>query len=90
MAGKDIPLSESSTKSTKRSMSSNCSLTENFGKMSLTLCLTQTISKNILVEHSPLEEVYIFFDTTTYDEIERDVKVMFAPYWSAGSYLLMF
>ena len=64
---------------------------ENFGKMSLTLCLTQTISKNILVEHSPLEEVYIFFDTTTYDEIERDVKVMFAPYpWSAGSYLLMF
>ena len=34
-----------------------------------------------------MEEVYIFFDTTTYDEIERDVKVMYAPYWSAGSYL---
>ena len=31
--------------------------------------------------------MYIFFDTTTYDEIERDVKVMYAPYWSAGSYL---
>ena len=30
-----------------------------------------------LIEHSPLEEVYIFFDTVTYDEIERDVKVKF-------------
>ena len=27
------------------------------------------------VEHIPLEVVYIFFDTATYNEIERDVKV---------------
>ena len=28
------------------------------------------------MEHSPLGAVYIFFDTSTYDEIERDVKVV--------------
>ena len=28
-----------------------------------------------LIEHAPLEAVYIFFDTATFDEIERDVKV---------------
>ena len=28
-----------------------------------------------LMEHSPLGAVYIFFDTATYDEIERDEKV---------------
>ena len=27
------------------------------------------------VEHGPLEAVYIFFDTATYNEIERDFKV---------------
>ena len=27
------------------------------------------------VAHAPLEAVYIFFDTATYNEIERDVKV---------------
>ena len=27
------------------------------------------------VEHAPLKLVQIFFDTATYDEIERDVKV---------------
>ena len=27
------------------------------------------------VEHAQLEAVYIFFDTATYNEIERDVKV---------------
>ena len=27
--------------------------------------------------HAPLEAVYIYFDTATYDEIERDVKVAF-------------
>ena len=27
------------------------------------------------LENSPLEAVYIYFDTSTYDEIERDVKV---------------
>ena len=29
-----------------------------------------------MVEHAPLQHVYIFFDTATFDEIERDVKVM--------------
>ena len=29
----------------------------------------------VSVEYSPLQVVYIFFDTATYDEIERDVKV---------------
>ena len=28
-----------------------------------------------LIEHAPLEAIYIYFDTATYDEIERDVKV---------------
>ena len=27
------------------------------------------------MEHAPLEAVYIFFDSATFDEIERDVKV---------------
>ena len=27
------------------------------------------------LEHAPLEAVYIYFDTATYDEIERDEKV---------------
>ena len=30
-----------------------------------------------MLEHAPLEAVYIYFDTATYDEIESDVKVMF-------------
>ena len=29
------------------------------------------------LEHAPLEAVYIYFDTATYDEIERDEKVSF-------------
>ena len=29
------------------------------------------------LEHAPLEAVYIYFDTATYDEIERDEKVVF-------------
>ena len=28
-----------------------------------------------MIEHAPLEAVYIYFGTATYDEIERDVKV---------------
>ena len=28
-----------------------------------------------MLDHAPLEAVYIFFDTATYNEIERDVKV---------------
>ena len=30
-----------------------------------------------MLEHAPLKSVYIFFDTATYDEIERDEKVKF-------------
>ena len=29
----------------------------------------------VTFEYAPLQVVYIFFDTATYDEIERDVKV---------------
>merc|ERR1712079_608693 len=29
----------------------------------------------MMLEHAPLETVYIYFDTATYDEIERDEKV---------------
>ena len=28
-----------------------------------------------MLDHAPLEAVYIYFDTATYDEIERDEKV---------------
>ena len=28
------------------------------------------------LEHAPLQAVYIYFDTATYDEIERDEKVL--------------
>ena len=34
----------------------------------------------MLVDHAPLEEVYVFFDTATYDQIERDVKVNVANF----------
>ena len=30
-----------------------------------------------MLEYGPLEAVYIYFDTETYDEIERDQKVRF-------------
>ena len=29
-----------------------------------------------MLDHTPLEEVYIYFETATYDEIERDEKVI--------------
>ena len=35
----------------------------------------QLVSATML-EHAPLEAVYVYFDTATYDEIESDVKVM--------------
>ena len=36
------------------------------------------------MEHAPLEAVYIYFDTATYDKIERDEKVMWiGDPWSA-------
>ena len=30
-----------------------------------------------MLEHAPLEAVYVYFDTAVYDEIERDIKVIF-------------
>ena len=39
------------------------------------------------LEHAPLEVVYIYFDTATFDEIERDVKVDFKGF--LGIMLLM-
>ena len=32
---------------------------------------------DVTIEYPPLQVVFIFFDTATYDEIERDVKVTF-------------
>ena len=46
-----------------------------FAKAKFPLCVS-----GVLVEHAPLEEVYIFFDTATYDQIERDVKVDIATF----------
>ena len=57
--------------------------------MSSTLDLTRTMKTSVSafelcilylfpatkLEHAPLEAVYIYFDTATYDEIERDEKV---------------
>ena len=37
-------------------------------------CFQHLFAATVL-EHAPLEAVYIYFDTATYDEIERDVKV---------------
>ena len=34
-----------------------------------------------MIEHAPLQSVYIYFDTATYDEIERDVKVILIAAW---------
>ena len=31
----------------------------------------------VTIENAPLQVVFIFFDTATYDEIERDVKVTY-------------
>ena len=37
--------------------------------------VSQIIFADVTVEYPPLQVVVIFFDTSTYDEIERDVKV---------------
>ena len=33
-----------------------------------------------MLEYAPLKAVYIFFDTATYDEIEKDEKVLFSSH----------
>ena len=40
------------------------------------LCLLYLFPATTL-DHAPLEAVYIYFDTATYDEIERGEKVTF-------------
>ena len=47
---------------------------ENHSKSIMIKLLVHIFSATI-IEHAPLEAVYIFFDTATYDEIERDIKV---------------
>ena len=49
--------------------------TENLSKY-ISMTLLGYLFSATIIEHSPLEAVYIFFDTATYDEIERDEKVM--------------
>ena len=37
------------------------------------------VSGVLVDQHTALEEVFIFFDTATYDQVERDVKVNTNP-----------
>ena len=53
--------------------------------MEVRICILKRRKWKILdgtVEFAPLQVVFVFFDTATYDEIERDVKVTFTkkPY----------
>ena len=44
----------------------------------LTVCLIHVYNYTLqatMLEHAPLEAVYIYFNTATYDEIGRDEKV---------------
>ena len=38
------------------------------------------MSAATMLKHAPLEAVSIYFDTATYDEIQRDVKVQLFSY----------
>ena len=42
----------------------------------LQITLVHLLPASVL-EHAPLEAVHIYFDTATYDEIQRDEKVTF-------------
>ena len=49
---------------------------ENLSKNVLLINILKWLfSATTLLDHAPLEAVYIYFDTATYDEIERDEKV---------------
>ena len=51
-------------------------LKPNLSKQSMLLpTKISPLFSDVTLDHGPLEEVYIFFDTATYDQIERDVKV---------------
>ena len=41
-----------------------------------------------MLEHAPLEAVYIYFDTATYDEIEKDEKVILQILFKQNTALL--
>ena len=41
--------------------------------------IQQIFPATLVLKHAPLEAVFIYFDTATYDEIERDEKVMLVP-----------
>ena len=43
----------------------------------MTFSLSQIIGTGVTVKFAPLQIVFIFFDTATYDEIKRDVKVTY-------------
>ena len=43
----------------------------------VTFSLSQIIGTGVTVKFAPLQIVFIFFDTATYDEIKRDVKVTY-------------
>ena len=47
----------------------------NLSKHMIELEACSMIVSAITLEHAALEVVYLYFDTATYDEIERDVKV---------------
>ena len=45
------------------------------GPKTVKLFVSRIIFADVTVEYPPLQVVFIFFDTSTFDEIERDVKV---------------
>ena len=76
----ELNLWGSNIRATNKTMSNICSLTKRNPTLVSIPCLTKAkchirISGVLVDQHTLLEEVYIFFDTATYDEIERDVKV---------------
>ena len=71
----------SNTRATKKTMSSMCSLTQRKPtKVSTSFCFAKAdgqicVSGVLVDQHTPMGEVFIFLNTATYDEFERDVKV---------------
>ena len=48
---------------------------DGYGMLYIFSIFFNPIAPALLIEHAPLEAVYIMFDTATYDNIERDQKV---------------
>ena len=72
----------SNTKATKRAMSSTSSSNQRarIQVFLFTKAESHFVSGVLVDQHTALEEVFIFFDTATYDQIERDVKVDTIPW----------